>query len=194
MSGIHDRFIGVDLDGVIANSHEGIISYIKTNHGVEIKLEDITDWGYLERKFGKQESLKIYRAMWEDWQHVNLMEPDAVKYVNDLHEYGKVFIVTGRQDFRDVANVTQWLANSGLKMSGLLTVNILSRYKVPKIAFAPPFNVYIDDNPEIAFDAINNGVSIFLRDQPWNRGLPADIEGRLTRIHSLEEVIKRLKL
>lgn len=191
------RLIALDLDGVVANSFVGIRNYIKRHFKETIAMEQISHWDYLQNRYGRDATLQIFRAMWTQWNKVPLMEPKAIKYANMLTKFGNVFLVTGRQDFADIKNVTNWLATSGLNLSGILTINIVDRYNTgfDKTAFSPPFNIFIDDSPKTIINVIKAGAIGYLRNQPWNQRMPLEIEADadFMRVNSLQEVVVDLR-
>lgn len=143
----------------------------------------------------REKELELYREMWRGWRKVKPMEPHAIEYVNRLTKFGKVFVVTVRQGFEDISNVTKWLARSGLDIDGILTIEMDSG--IDKTDFCPPFNIYADDNPHTIKNVSQNEGFIYARRQPWNRDMETELgqghHKNVMWIDSLKEMVDDIR-
>jgi 5'(3')-deoxyribonucleotidase len=193
--------LALDLDGVLANSAAVYLDILNTKYrdivmakyGREMKMSDLNKWGIYEEVLGsKEEERKVFKEAWRRWEDIPPAEDGLDEKVRRLGEFGIVYIVTVRHGIEDLRNVANWLVEQGIEAQGVLSVPWRVGRRGGKAEY-DFFNVFIDDAPHLAERAVAKGKIMIVRDQPWNRDLPRDVERLVFRVRSLDEAIKVLE-
>jgi hypothetical protein len=116
------------------------------------------------------------------WRHnpqsIPPEEPMLSQYVSKMREDHEVHILTGRQHVD--GQIRWWLEEHNIEYESFTsTGNDKWLFK--------EYDAFIDDNPEMVGEC-----RLFLRTQPWNAQIDAQMYKTCDRIHSLADVIEFL--
>lgn len=180
-------YIGVDVDGVLANQIGNLIPVIKTRHGLSFKHQDFTEW---DLQITPEVSLK---ALIEEMQKIRkyVLEMPAIscgpKCVRRLIRKHRIIIVTARSPESD-----PW-TKAWLEAQGIFYDEYSNTKEGEKQNAASKLDVLIDDylgNVTKYLDQSDGRAILF--DQPWNQertGLEQHFaNGRLVVAHNWCEV------
>lgn len=176
--------IALDVDGVLANAIPLWIELCNTQHGTALSLGQATQWEFW-RPFGisRPEFFRIFSAVWQNWRRLEPTEPTIGAKVDRLRQFGPLDIVTGRT--RDTFDyVHRWLSAHGIQYDRFVPVPSMLRKA------ALPYEVFIDDAPEVAMGVAARRRQVLLYDQPWNREVPDSTH--IARVRGLDEAHLRL--
>jgi 5'(3')-deoxyribonucleotidase len=138
----------------------------------EYGYEDIKDWTWGFREFGKEAFLS---ALWHTWTlrpiDVAPMEAGLRATVNRLQRDHDVHIVTAHPDHLGITKgKKEWLATQGIDYDNFRVVE-------PRSTKAKmDYDIYIDDKPGLPakVEDHNPTADMFLIDHAYNRGLDAN--------------------
>ncbi len=156
--------IGLDLDGVLAETMDAWCKKANEEFGKALKLEDLTTWA----SWGlvgipKDDFYRILDEVWESWEEIPPTENNIAEKVSKIERFGQIDIVTGRS-LHTVEAVKKWLKHYKVEYDHFVRV----RGWRDKVYLN--YDVYIDDAPElmplISRRPLSWGI---LYDRPWNR-------------------------
>jgi len=153
------KTIIVDIDGVICQyDFRGII---KKHFGVDIKSNS-TMWGYsVEDCLGLPYN-DVAKMFGEESYEPPNMVPGAVKTLTNLIADGfHVSILSNRLKFMEYSDLEDWLDDSGIPYSELITFDTLPQYA----------HAMVDDSPSklLCVDETIRVKNLILFDNPWNK-------------------------
>jgi uncharacterized HAD superfamily protein len=185
------KLIGLDLDGVIADTDKTIREYIFKLFGKKLEREHIFD-AYYEKCLDL--SIRDLSYLWEKFYDENAWEKIDViqesKYtLNKLSDKFNYVIVTSRPEY--LYNSTKkWLAKHDIKYLNLV---VTSKEKKSEIIKKNNWNLsyFIEDRYDFAQDISGINVPVLLYDYPWNN------EGKevknIKRVYSWLEIERIIK-
>src|SRR5260370_37440360 len=89
--------IGVDLDGVLAESMLGWGERANKEFGTHLTMEDLDSWSSWKKfPISKDDFYRILDESWDDWQKIPPTEPEIAGKVARIEKFGDLDIVTGR--------------------------------------------------------------------------------------------------
>lgn len=188
--------IGFDLDEVLCNIIEPIISYGK----LDISYNDIVSYDFLTNSYSQEEFTNLF---------VNLLNEDCkkfhtiltpVKYSKNVlqklrKKSNKIMIITARSEI--LSKQTNSWVNTHFKwlIDDIAFVNKdfdLTNWDKWDILLKNNINMFIDDRTENANRAVEIWVDyVFLFNKPWN--LNEKINNKIIRINYLIEILDYLK-
>ena len=199
--------IYVDLDDVVCQTAELLLSLLDAEFGRRVSLEEIVSFD-LGVSFGLgQEELGRFMDRAHDPEVLLQYElrPGAVEGLETWRARGcEVWIVTGRPTGA-VVGTRQWLERAGVPHDELLFVDKYRGHGRPSGASGEVratrveelagmgFGLAVEDSAEMALRLRDEvGVRVLLMDRPWNREV-VDTPGRLERCRDWDEVMARVQ-
>ena len=174
--------IGIDIDNVIAESYPAYISKFNLQFNVNIRLEEIREFYYLNRfvdesrtPYGKEMVNYVDELIYDEEFQLNLKPIDyAQKLISDWLKKGYlIHYITSRP--MGVKKMTlNWLKKQGFWVNGV-KLDLFDEKKGYKsdvlykkdVSDRYNLNFFVEDAYEIA---MGMDIPVFLIDQPWNRG------------------------
>jgi len=162
--------LGVDLDGVIADTDAVFRKYIKEITGVSSTRDMITSYFYEEcLHISKEDVEKVYKVMQSDsgWKELPVLA-GAKETLNDLAKSYEIFIITARP-VESKAQTEDFLKKHGIPVKEIYFINGTQRKL--DIIKGLPFEVsaFIEDRLDFAAEIARSGINTYLMDYPWNR-------------------------
>jgi uncharacterized HAD superfamily protein len=192
--------IGIDFDGVVADSMAAILKFHNERYGTALKMSNVISFK-LEEVWGgtMEEAVKKIDSFFDEDQIIHLHPIEgALKAINDLKKHGhELWIVTGRKT-RDIEQTERWLTHhlpgifNGVHYANFFELGDGAKpLKKWDICKKLGITVMIDDNLPTAIDCARVGIRSLLLDYPWNQSdepLPPGI----TRIFSWSEIVREI--
>lgn len=174
--------IGVDIDGVIADSQPVIIK--KLNHHFEknYTLDDFVDFDPV-KMFGVGRSeldLFIMRRELEIIEEAVPL-PGAVETLKEFSGSKKIILVSARTPAY-LGQTLAWLDGYGIPHDELL---LLGQHDKRQSCLDLCVDIFIEDNKKNAEQIASCGIPVLLMDAAYNRGRLPDT---ITRVHSWTEI------
>jgi uncharacterized HAD superfamily protein len=179
---------GIDLDGVLHQWSPTTRGILLREFGLEISESQTYNWI-------KDECARLGRPEAWPWLWENAVAemfsgpayPGAVEAVLEIQRAHDVIVVTKRPRGAIVPTL-RWLVDRGIAASEVIVLHDLAaRKSVVKCDW------YVDDSPEVIEELWRAGKRVFAFDQPWNRNLPPEVEGGVTRVRALHELMEKVK-
>lgn len=177
---------GLDIDGVLANFIEALISYAYTHCPVESLLLPASwrEW-YSYDSHNPEAFRKVYKEITHlpsFWRSIEPLE-EAVSEVKALPYLPTVYI-TSRPIPTEVT--LDWLASVGLPTAPVVTV----ASSAEKVQHALEYGLthFVDDLPGTCDAMQRAGITALLFDQPHNTNAQCSVEAPYTRIRRLTEL------
>lgn len=169
-SSIADRWIGFDLDDVLANMRTPMCKSYSKATGQNVKIEDWTDYNFFLEKMSPATFLQM--IIDDRILHTCQPEPDAAACIERLQSKGyKVAVVTARGYHPDAHGVTQnWLESHGMNVDSLKIVQP-GQSKAMALGELPGLVAYVDDHLAHleSTQAAHPHVDLYLMARPWNQ-------------------------
>ena len=186
--------IGVDIDNVLSNFSEELLrEYII--HDKEINGNGIVNKNeYIRKKFNwtDEEEKKFYK---ENIERISTnLKPikKCAKYIRKLKERGfEIYIVTGREngDYSDPYNMTvNWLKKYNIYYDKIFFVNAKNNHSKTEVCLENNISIMIDDSKRLCLDMIKHGITTFIIDTPYNKGVDGSV-----RVHNWKEIYENIK-
>ncbi|OGG02974.1 hypothetical protein A2W14_04305 [Candidatus Gottesmanbacteria bacterium RBG_16_37_8] len=192
--------IGIDIDNVLAESYPAYLSKFNSQFGVEIQMEEIREFYFLDKyikdnKKGKvREMVNFIDGLMLDveFQTGILPIPDSIEIIKKWSNQGiQIHYITARPvSIRKMTEV--WLKKHGYWVNeaklDLYNFNKHSNdtdFK-KEVADKNNINIFIEDALEIA---MGMDIPVFLLDRPWNRG---KLKKNIIRVYSWKEIEEKL--
>lgn len=176
--------ISLDFDGTLANTQVAAFELLEgTDH--EYTLEDVADWQWGFREFGRDRYLN---ALWHAWSirplDVPALEENLREKVAELRDEYRVDIVTASPDDRYIERGKRdWLRYHGVEYDDFRSVPVTSTKA------DLDYDIYIDDKPPLP-DRVTDDSTVYLIDAPYNR----DADGDYIRVGGIGGVLTDLGL
>jgi hypothetical protein len=197
--------LGIDLDDVIAVCAVPYLRQFAERFGVELPREDEIGWHLLEQSGVDPEQRDRFRVELYDGTFFGDLDVyrDCPAILERLVAAGhELYFVTARAERRRVVTET-WLREKGLirhakavhlRPHGDFVPTVRGRYDASgsakyKLGVARDLGLdaFCEDDTTIAKVLAENGVRVFLFDQPWNRGLEHECIDRVAGWSELGE-------
>ena len=174
--------IGVDIDGVIANTLPLLVKELNNFFGEEFKSEEIYNYDIGKVYNKNQKELASFIKTRED---ILATEPEpvpgAIEYVNKLKANSRLFIISARTE-KLQHQTEEWLLRYGFQWDELI---LLGSHEKAETCHKLKINYFIEDSLYNAQQISSIGVHVFLMDAPYNQGrLPRLV----CRCHTWQEV------
>lgn len=167
--------VGIDLDSTVADYMAGAIPLLKEHYGLE---PDLTKAAYtIEEVFGLTTETRpagMRELLYEDlhlFRRLPKLEPDIEMLSVLLKRLGtKVYFVTARSGTHTIREDTRfWLDSNGFEYDDVFHVE-------DKADFCKKARIHVMHEDEVGqlVRLQEAKIDAVVRDQPWNRELPAD--------------------
>lgn len=185
--------IGIDIDGVIADSEPLYRRTINKLFNLRLKQKDITSYQYEESAGLTDDQMHLvwktfYRE--EGWLKIKPIK-GAKKFLDKLKkEKHRIVIVTSRPREHIKKETYQWLKKHKIPYSELIFLeNHKSKHQAALLR-GHRFDYFIEDYYEYARDLAQREVKVLLVDYPWNRrGKPHPNIYRIKNLQEAEVII-----
>lgn len=174
--------IGVDIDGVIADSQPVIIDKLNRLFGKNYILNDFINFDSV-KMFGVDRS-QLDRIIME--KELEIIEeavplPGAVETLNQLRDGNKIIIVSARTPVY-FGQTMAWLERYGIRHDEL---RLLGQHDKRQSCLDLCVDVFIEDNKKNADQIASCGIPVLLMDAAYNRGKLPDT---ITRVYNWSEI------
>lgn len=177
--------IGVDIDGVLANSGLTIIETVNNRHGLNLTTDMIKDYWYNNPEISHAKH-HIINA-WKTSHEGELLATSPLMKHAQLFNMlpGKVDLITHRDKLNTIAT-SKWLYNNGF-----YNYESLVFVEGPKSQYGP-FDYFIEDCMDNVHDLSDHVTGkILLVNHPYNIDLPTP--EKVVRVNCWEEIIDFFK-
>lgn len=194
------RRIGFDLDDVLINFNDSLLSYdnarFGTNHERDHRKSlDVSGLWLCDEDEAMERVIDFYRSE----EHENIVPIEgSVEVIKKLKDNYKLFIVTARHD--EIKNETLDLVEKHFPgmFDDVYFTNQYSRSGLKRskgeICYEIGVKIFVDDSIHNAEDISSLGIPVLLFNTPWNQ---IEVREPIKRVHSWEEIeniIKALNL
>ncbi len=169
--------IGIDIDGVVRNLYDPLISCFKQEHP-KIKIDPIKEWinykiwnHFILR--GQPVDKNWFKSQWfERYAEECYLEnafpyPYVAESLKHLKSKGYKIIFISAQPNRNCMGLTvEWLGIHKIPFNEIHFTDYWSKDKVN-------CDLYIEDSPIQFSSLVMAHKKVFIYDQPWNRNIPA---------------------
>ncbi len=157
--------IGVDLDGVLADTMVSVCQILNSRRNTPLTVESFVRWRAWEiAGITKDEFFRALDEVWFSWETLPPTEENLDAKVGRLGRFGTVDIVTGRSS-ATVPQANSWLKHHRIPFESFVRTDNSTTAKLDL-----HYDWYIDDSSELmtllASRLHGSGV-LYLR--PWNR-------------------------
>ncbi len=151
--------ISLDWDGTLTkNMDKWLEVYNKKNHTHKI-LSDMNRWCFYEDwGLSYKEFIGIMEQVWKQWQLLPPQEWDEGNILNRLKQKNQIDVVTGVEDEYLYA-VRSWCFMHNIPHDNLYHETDKSKLN---------YDIFIDDNPELAQKLLGTKKIMFMPSRPWN--------------------------
>lgn len=159
--------IGVDIDGVVADTFPLLLRELNSYFGRQIQAADFTHYD-IRKVYGisEQEFREFIRSKELYLMEDSLPMAGVVHYLNLLAARHKIFLITARrEEFRDPTK--KWLSSHGICYEELF---LLGSPAKGETCGALGLHAFVEDNPYNARQLTGCGIPILLLDRPYNQG------------------------
>ena len=178
--------IGVDIDGVLANSLPLWVAELNKFFNKNKRIEDIHLY----------EIHKTYDITFDDLElfldrkgRFLMREPAPVAgssyYLGRLKQLHEICIISAR-DKKYYHETHDWLKKNGLPYDDLL---LLGSHEKKEFCLEKDLKVLVEDTLEIGIKVSSAGIPVLLMDAPYNRGALPEL---VYRKHSWEEIYRAI--
>ncbi|MCK4667982.1 hypothetical protein KAU33_14600, partial [Candidatus Dependentiae bacterium] len=163
------KLLGIDIDGVIANSDVKFRESMTKYFNKDFNREDVFTFSY-EESFGitKEEMRGFWNHFYKkgEWLTIEPLK-GAIESIQKLKKFYTIFVVTGRPD--GLKEVTEgWLKKYNVYYDELFMTNFLDKFEhLLNNGHRPEW--FIEDHLYFSIGLARNGVKVLLFDYPWNR-------------------------
>lgn len=154
--------IGIDLDGVIADTGKGLTTILSNINDRHIDVSEIINYDLELLGLPKYSHKKFFNK--EFYMNLKLIK-DSREVINCLYEDNFVVLATARDHYPEVMDDTfDWLIDHGFLFDGL----VQSRNKVGPMKHYE-LDYLIEDNFDTCCELAKEGMDSILFEQPWNK-------------------------
>lgn len=162
--------IAIDIDGVLLDIIIPFCEKFNQKYNTEYRKKDVTNWDfYKEWNITEDEAFEFFYEIYENTMSVPFIDEKAPKFMNKLHKLHELYILSARaSQYR--TQIIEKLNSHNIKKDSHYNDIILVHHKPYDLKITQPFDIYIDDNPNLA-KAIEktDDKYLLLYNQPWNQ-------------------------
>jgi uncharacterized HAD superfamily protein len=162
--------IAIDIDGVLLDIIIPYIEFFNQRHNTEYKKTDVTNWDfYKDWNVDEDEAFGIFYEIYENTMSVPFIDETAPNIMKKLHKLHDLYILSARaSQYR--SQIIEKLDFHNIKKDSHYIELILVYHKPYDLKINEPFDVYVDDNPNLAKSIQKtHDKYLLLYDQPWNQ-------------------------
>lgn len=179
--------VGVDIDGVVADSLLAWVSQLNKYFGQQKRIDDVFSYQFE----------KVYNVTWDEMDYffrqyqevlLNNLSPveHAPRALELLKEKHRLILITARpEDFRPLTE--KWLQEHHIPYDQLMMTTYGDKAEYCRQA---QVDVYIEDSLENAISIAGCGIPVILFDAPYNR---KTVDRRLLRRFNWPEIYRTVQ-
>ncbi len=155
------KSIGVDVDGVLADSYSKWLQEAEKRYGIKAFKKDITRYEISEVFTGvtRSQVLEDWRIIWDDYGAIQMEDQDIPSIMDNLHGKFNICITTANPS----PNIPKWLRENKIPYDRFIHVQShLEKHRLDGIS------IYVDDFHEVVQSVANNGKTAIILRQPYN--------------------------
>ncbi len=179
--------IAVDIDGVLLDIMVTYCEIFNKKNKTNYQKKDVKNWEFFKDwKISEQEAYEIFYEIYEDSMLVPFIDAKAPSIMKELNKIHEVYIVTARQPKYRIP-ILKKLSSHYVRRNVEYQELILLHPKPYDIKLRKNFDIYIDDNPNLANPIKKlKGRILLLFDQPWNQHV--NIERNINRVFNWDDI------
>jgi len=162
--------IAIDIDGVLLDIIIPYIEIFNQRYNTKYKKKDVSNWDfYKEWNINEDEAFEIFYEIYENTMSVPFIDEDAPIFINKLNNLHDLYILSARaSEYR--TQIIEKLNSHNIEKESHYIDLILVSHLPYDLKITQPFDIYVDDNPNLA-KAIEktDDKYLLLYDQPWNQ-------------------------
>ncbi len=178
--------IGVDIDGVLANSLPLWVTELNKFFNKNKQLEEIHLYD-IHKTYGV--SFNELKLFLKSKGRFLMSEPAPITgssyYLSKLKQHHEICIITAR-DNRYYQETYDWLKKNNLPYDELM---LLGSHEKMEFCLEKDLKVLVEDTLEIGIKVSAAGIPVLLMDAPYNRG---ELPELVYRKHSWEEIYRTI--
>ena len=154
--------IGIDVDGVLADSISKWLQEAEKLYGIKALKKDIVRYELSEvfTTLTRRQVMDTWESMWDDYHESIMLENESIPSIMEgLHEKFDIVITTSNPS----RSIKGWLKSNGIVYDGYVRFdNHLEKHRLDGV------RVYVDDFHEVAESVATAGKTAIVLRQPWN--------------------------
>ncbi len=153
--------IGIDVDGVLADSFSRWLQEAEKRHGIKAFKKDITRYELSEVFPGvtHEQILEDWRLIWDNYGEIRLEDQDIPSIMDNLGGKFNICITTANPS----PNIPKWLGENRIPYDRFIHFKSHSeKHQLDGVS------VYVDDFHEVAQSVANSGKTAIILRQPYN--------------------------
>lgn len=155
--------IGVDLDGVVCDYQNFLVSYINERLRKNLKIKDWTDWNFTNSGLTSQEFVQLVKHHQVAGMFAYLPEiPGALEGLEELAQDNSIHIITSRHGNARRDSLS-WLTSREVKYDTISFTD--NKGKIGRLL---DLDYMIEDSPKYAAQMKDEWITPILYNQPWN--------------------------
>ena len=180
--------IGIDIDGVIANTFPLLVQELNNFFDKDLSYDDIVSYDLAKLYNVNQEQLKEFAQAKRNLLYDGpLPVPYAVDCINNWRDKAYVALISAR--FEMAREPTQkWLERYNFYWNELI---LLGSHDKADTCVQMKLDIFIEDNLNNALQVSSRGIPVILLDAPYNR---APLSDQVRRVQSWSQICKIIAL
>ena len=164
--------IGIDIDGVLADSEPLYRQTINRLFNLHLRQKDVTSYKYEDCAGLTDDQMRLFwKTFYREggWLRIKPIK-GAKKFLDKLKkEKHRIVIVTSRPRAYIKKETHYWLKKHGMLHSELIFLENHKSKHQAALMRGHEFDYFIEDYYEYALDLAQRKVRVLLMDYPWNR-------------------------
>ncbi len=187
--------IGIDIDGVLADSVPSFLQLLNLLHGKQWTPADITTYRF-EDALGINEDdaahfWKLF-ARQGGWSRIKPVR-GAVEFTARLAKKHAIILITGRPRHYVEIETKAWLRQHKIAYDELIFIDRLNKLQASQQA-GRRLDLFIEDSYEYGRPLADAGIPLLLIDYPWNRDIaPHPCIRRIRALADAHKIIAELE-
>lgn len=179
--------IGIDIDGVIADTFPLLVNELNAFFSRDIQPRNVTSYDIVKVYNIDARQLEEFTSARKEFL-VEAPEPvpGAVECLSGLKNRSQIFLISARRaELR--ARTEEWLKKHNLAWDQLI---LLGSHDKADTCVKLRLDVLVEDSRQNALQVSSRGINVLLLDAPYNQG---NLPTLVRRCHSWDEICMRLK-
>ncbi len=180
--------IGVDIDGVIADTFVLLVRELNNYFQADLALQDINDYNIF-KVYGLSDAdmFKFLREKEEALMEGPALKDGAAQCLSMLAQKHAIFLVSARNE-KYRPQTEKWLRKHAIPYHGLI---LLGSHDKREACSRISVDLFIEDSLKNAHQISSCGVPVLLLDAPYNQGQLPPLVRRCSSWEEIFEVIER---
>lgn len=182
--------IGIDIDGVIADSVGEFLPYLNKMFNKNFKYEDINSYRFEELYDASEKDIMKFMEMFTEenkWMDIKPFS-DAKNSMVELQKFFNVFVITSRPESLIKETTIEWLKSNKIPYDDLFFMDGESKYLTAK-KFGINLSYFVEDCLELA-KPIAEYIPVFMIKTPYNS---SNTINNLIYVDNLTDVVNYFK-